>query len=183
MNEVVEKDNDRLDRIWIVVNEQMDECSNPQKIKELLGELTDVFALDDSELGCTKVIKHTIDTCNHPPIKQPSYRITVARRLQIATMVKDMQENGIVHLSVSPWAGPVVLVSKKDGSLLFCINYRKLNSESRKDIYPLLCADDVLDTLGRMRYFSSLDLASGFWTRHRGIGRWHLIEKLVQRQH
>lgn len=57
----------------------------------------------------------------------------------------------------------IVLVPKRDGSLRFCVDYRKVNSITKKDVYPLPRIDDILDTLSEARYFSTLDLASGFW--------------------
>ena len=74
-----------------------------------------------------------------------------------------METQGIVQPSSSPWASPVVLVPKKDGSLRFCVDYRKLNSLTRKDVYPLPRVDDILTALGEAQYFTSLDLASGYW--------------------
>ncbi len=74
-----------------------------------------------------------------------------------------MQQQGVVQPSVNPWASPVVLVPKKDWSLRFCVDYRKLNSVTKKDVYPLPCIDVILDALGGMKYFPSLDLASGHW--------------------
>ena len=77
-------------------------------------------------------------------------------------MVTEMQERGIVQPSTSPWASPVVLMSKKDGSHRFCVDFRKLNSMTKKDVYPLPRVDDILDTLGNAKYFTTLDLASGY---------------------
>ena len=85
------------------------------------------------------------------------------QRDTIKQMVDEMQEQGIVQPSKSPWASPVVLVPKKDGSLRFCIDFRKLNSVTRKDVYPLMRIDDIFDTLNGAQYFTSLDLASGYW--------------------
>ena len=133
------------------------------KLKEVLTESTDIFALDDSELGCTNLVRHTIPTENHTPIKQRPYRTPVIYREKIEQMVSQMQAQGIVRPSRSPWASPIVLVPKKDGSLRFCVDFRKLNSITKKDVYQLPRVEDILDTLGEAKYFSSLDLASGYW--------------------
>ena len=74
-----------------------------------------------------------------------------------------MQEKDVIEPSASPWASPIVLVRKKDGSTRFCVDYRKLNSVSRKDAYPLPRIDDTLDTLAGAQWFSTLDLISGYW--------------------
>ena len=78
-------------------------------------------------------------------------------------MVDEMLAQGVIQPSVSAWSSPVVLVPKKDGTSRFCVDYRRLNGVSRKDIYPLPRVDDIFDTLGDTKYFSSLDLCSGYW--------------------
>ena len=74
-----------------------------------------------------------------------------------------MLKAGIATPSKSPWASPIVLVKKKDGSTRFCTDYRKLNSITKKDVYPIPRLDDALDRLGGCKYFTSLDMASGYW--------------------
>ena len=74
-----------------------------------------------------------------------------------------MQKSEVIQPSSSPWASPVVMVRKRDGSHRFCVDYRRLNALTRADTFPLPRVDDLLDQLGKSRYFSTLDLASGFW--------------------
>ena len=131
--------------------------------KTVLSSYQDVFALSDGELGCTDLVQHHVETGEHAPIRQYPYRTPVCRRSQIEEMVNSMQTQGVVKPSASPWSSPIVLVPKKDGTLRFCVDYRRLNSITRKDVYPLPRIDDILDTLGGAQYFSSLDLASGYW--------------------
>ena len=122
-----------------------------------------MFALDDSELGCTSLVQHSIDTGDQLPVKQQPYRTPVVYREKIEKMVNDMQEQGVVKPSNSPWASPIVLVPTKDGSLRFRVDFRHMSSITTKDIYPLPHVEDILDTLGEAKYFKSLDLASGYW--------------------
>ena len=74
-----------------------------------------------------------------------------------------MLKRDVVEPSTSPWSSPIVLVTKKDGSIRFCVDFRRLNEITRKDAYPLPRVDDTLDTLAGSRWFSTLDLLSGYW--------------------
>ena len=74
-----------------------------------------------------------------------------------------MLAHNVIQPSRSPWASPIVIVRKKDGSARFCVDYRKLNAITRKDAYPLPRIDDTLDTLSGSQWFSTLDLLSGYW--------------------
>ena len=78
-------------------------------------------------------------------------------------MLDEMLQKDIIQPSASPWASPVVLVQKKDGTIRFCIDYRKLNAVTRKDAYPLSRIDETLEALGGSNWFSTLDLLSGYW--------------------
>ncbi|MCG8431409.1 MAG: RNA-directed DNA polymerase, partial [Candidatus Omnitrophica bacterium] len=84
-------------------------------------------------------------------------------RKQMEDLLQDMKKQGVITPSTSPWASPVVLVPKQDGSIRFCVDYRKVNAVTRKDCYHLLRIDELLDSLNGAKYFSSLDLQSGYW--------------------
>ena len=74
-----------------------------------------------------------------------------------------MLNRGIIQPSTSLWASPIILVKKKDGTDRFVVDFRRLNSVTRKDSYPLPRIDDALDALNSTKFFSSMDLMSGFW--------------------
>ena len=134
-----------------------------EKLDKLIKENEDIFSRDKSDLGRTGIIKHTIDTGNTKPIKQRSYRITPKEKEIIKAEVDKMLERGIIRRSNSPWTSPVVLIKKKNGEIRFCIDYRKLNSITRKDSHPLPRIDDIFDTFEGSQWFTTLDLASGYW--------------------
>ena len=130
---------------------------------KVLSDHHDVFALEDKERGETDLVQLEIETGSSPPARQHPRRMPFAAREEVARQLEKMQEMAVIQPSRSPWSSPVVLVRKKDGSHRFCVDYRKLNSVTKADTYPLPRIDDLLDQLGKSTYFSTLDLASGFW--------------------
>ena len=133
------------------------------KVQDLLCEHHNVFSLEDGERGETGMVQLTIDTGDSKPKRQPARRTPFAARKEIAHLLWSMQEQGVIRPSSSPWASPVVLVRKKDGSLRFCIDYWNLNSVTKGDTFLLPRIDDMLDQLGKSKFFSTLDLAAGYW--------------------
>ena len=155
----------RLDRLFEVLALERGTLTEEQfhDLKKMVANNSDVFALEDTELGHTDLVKHHVDTGSSAPIKQPICRVPFFFRDKIAAMVDEMEGLGVIRRSSSAWSSPVVLIPKKDGSYRFCIDYRKLNSVTKKDVYPLPRIDDILDTLSGAKFFSTLDLAAGYW--------------------
>ncbi|MBV2113416.1 MAG: hypothetical protein KUF82_20885, partial [Candidatus Thiodiazotropha sp. (ex Ctena orbiculata)] len=134
-----------------------------QKLSDLLSQYQEIFMAPDGLLGQTDLVEHEIETENHRPIKIPPRRIPIFKRDQVDQELNKMLAQGIVEPSDSPWSAPICLVKKKDGSCRFCIDFRNLNAITLKDAYPLPRIDDTLDSLAGSLWFSTLDLASGYW--------------------
>jgi len=133
------------------------------QLDQLLEEYQDVIAKDDDPPGHTNVVKHNIVTDDTLPIKQRPYRLSPTEHEYVEQEINHMMEQEIIQPSSSPWSSPIVLVKKKNGKTRFCVDYRKLNKITKRDTYPLPRIDEILDSLGKAKYFTSLDLASGYW--------------------
>lgn len=133
-----------------------------EKVRYILARYADVFSRGELDLGRTGLVKHSINTGGSAPIKCPPRRIAPARREEMQRTVDDLAAQGVIERSDSPWSSAVVLVKKKDGTQRFCVDYRALNDVTVKDSYPLPRIDDTLDALVGARWFSTLDLKSGY---------------------
>jgi len=121
-----------------------------------------MFASNSNDLGCTDILTHRIETTGSP-IQQGIRRVPQPQKEAVKKLIDELKEKNIISPSKSPWASPVVLVPKKDGSICLCIDYRKVNELTRKDAYPLPRVDDTLDTLAGAKWFSTLNLKSEYW--------------------
>ena len=121
------------------------------------------FSTSSYDLGCTSVVKHPILLTDNNPFKERSRRIPPALYEEVRQHLKQMLSSGVVRESSSPWASNVVLVRKKDNTLRFCIDFRKLNSRTIRNAHSLPRIEETLDSLNGACWFSSLDLCSGYW--------------------
>ena len=128
----------------------------------LLLKHADVFSSGNNDLGCTQLTEHHINTGSHRPVKTPPRRLPVPKRAEAEKAVQEMADHGLIEKCASPWSSALVLVKKKDGSLRCCVDYRTLNRLTTKDSYPLPRIDDSLDALAGAKWFSTLDLKSGY---------------------
>lgn len=138
------------------VNESSEELTEEesQAVAELLHRHKDVFSLSEQDLSlATWHLRHHIDKGNAKPIEQQPRFTSQATHAEIEKQAKDLLQYSIVKKSNSPWLSSVVLVTKKDGSQRFCVDYRKVNAVTVKDAYPLPCNWQ----------FSTLDLVFRYW--------------------
>ncbi|UYV80769.1 hypothetical protein LAZ67_19001675 [Cordylochernes scorpioides] len=149
--------------------EQISACISPElpllhktKLLELLENFSEVFGPIDKTTSRI-ITKHRINTGDAKPSKKMPYRVSPSERKVIQEEVDRMMEMGVVQPSESPWASPVVLVRKKDGSVRFCVDYRGLNKMTKKDVYPLPRVDDALDCLKGANIYSTIDLKASYW--------------------
>ena len=117
-----------------------------QQLNELFREFSDFFSQGEDNLGSTPLLEHTIET-RGPPLRQPYRRQNPAVRREEMAQVQQMLASNVICPSNSPWASPVVMVRKKDGSLRFCADFHQLNAATVKDTHPLPQIDNLLDAL------------------------------------
>ena len=133
--------------------------------RDLLREYHDIFSVEKNEIGHTKATEHKIvlKDPESAPFKERFRRIPPPQVEEVREHLKVMLDAGAIRPSNSPWCNAVVLVRKKDGSLRFCIDFRRLNALTRKDSHPLPRICETLDSLVGSAYYSTFDLTSGFW--------------------
>ena len=134
------------------------------RLATVLSEYSDIFPVPGAPLtGHTDAVEHDINTGERPPIRCAPRRMSPQKMKKEEECVAEMLTGGQIEPSDSPWSSLVVLVTKKDGGIRFCVDYRQLNDATTKDAYPLPRIDDTLYMLAGKQWFSTLDLASGYW--------------------
>ena len=120
------------------------------------------YSMDDLKNPC-KIGKLKIKTINEDPIYQAPYRRSESDKKIIEEEVSKMLEAKVIRASTSPYSSPVLLVKKKDNTVRFCIDYRKLNAATITDPFPIPNVQDIFESVRRSEWFSILDLKSGYW--------------------
>ena len=135
------------------------------KAHSLLKEYHDIFSLEKRDRSHTNATKHKIvlKDLDTPPFKERFRRIPPPQLDEVREHLKLMLDTGVIRPSNSPWCNAVVLVRKKEGSLCFCIDFRKLNSLTVKDSHPLPHICETLESLDGVAHYSTFDMNSGFW--------------------
>ena len=113
--------------------------------------------------GRTPLITHDIETQPGLTVRTRPYRLPVHKQDVIRRELAAMLELGVVEESHSDWCSPVVLVGKPDGSVRFCVDYRRVNAVSKIDAYPMPRIDELVDRLGMFTYYTTLDCTKGYW--------------------
>ncbi len=129
-------------------------------ITKLVGNFPSLF--NDVPPG-TSVIAHDINVGSASPVKQHAYRCPLSKREAMKREVVYLLKNDFAVPSISPWSSPCILVPKADGSFRFCTDFRKINSLTVPDAFPLPRIDDCIDSLGAAKYITKLDLLKGYW--------------------
>ena len=128
----------------------------------LLKKMSHVFARDQNDFGCAEAVEHEIHLTDNVPSREFCRRVPPGQLDEFKEAVEKMLSSGVIRESKSPYASLVVLVRKKDGNLRVCVDFRKINSKTIRDAYPLPRISDTLEALQGARWFCSLDLQSGY---------------------
>lgn len=133
-------------------------------VQALLSTYKDVFPSDlPTGLPPSRVIDHRIDIIpGTSPPSMPTYRMSPSELDELKKQLADLVSHGFIQPSKSPYGAPVLFVKKKDGSSRMCVDYRALNKVTIKNKYPLPRVDELFDRLRGAKYFSKLDLRSGY---------------------
>ena len=134
-----------------------------KKAQDFFCEFNDIFSLHETDLGEAIPVKHSIKLEDSTPFKERFRRIPPQLLEEVKTELKNMLRIGVIKPSYSPWTNAVVLARKKGGELRMCIDFRKLNARTVKDAYPLPRIDEAIEHLAGSKWFSAIDLKSGFW--------------------
>ena len=133
------------------------------RITEKLKQIPEVFSLSDTDFGRTDKVKHHIKLHDETPFKHRARPIHPHDIEAVRQHLRDLLEAGVIQESESSFSSPIVVVRKKNGDIRLCVDYRKLNLQTVKDAYPLPNLEESLSALSGSKWFSVLDLKSGYY--------------------
>lgn len=125
--------------------------------------MPEVFAQNDTDFGRTDKVKHNVKLSDETPFKLRARPIHPHDVEAVRQHLQELLDAGVIRESESPFSSPIVVVTKKNGQVCFCIDYRKLNLQTVKDAYALPRMDDTFTALSGSKWFSVLDLKSGYY--------------------
>ena len=131
-----------------------------KEVETLMKQYPDVLS---SLPGRTDQIQHDIKLLTSEPIRTKGYSIPYKTRSVMETEIQDMLDLGVIEPSISPYSSPIVLVPKKDGSVRFCIDFRKLNKVTEFDAEPMPNMEEIINRMSGHKYFTKMDLSKGYW--------------------
>ncbi|UYV84688.1 hypothetical protein LAZ67_X003097 [Cordylochernes scorpioides] len=140
---------------------QLEHC--PHELHRILYEFSQVFSTNKYNVPKLNIPPVKINTTTDKIIALRPYRVPLHDQQEIQTQIEQMLQYGIIAPSVSPYASPITLVTKRDQTKRFCIDYRKLNEIIAPDVHPLPLIETILDKLSKAKYYSSVDIASAYW--------------------
>ncbi|CAF2136424.1 unnamed protein product [Rotaria magnacalcarata] len=133
-----------------------------QQLQNILWKHGKLFDLrQPSTIKAT--VRHAIETGTHSPVHTPPYRVSYRDEQIQREEIDKLLKQGIIEESTSPWSSPIVLVRKKDGSVRFCVDFRKLNNITTKDAFPMPRIEDIFDHLSQAEYYTTIDFKSGYF--------------------
>lgn len=159
------------DRVKQVLSKLRTNHLNPEErtnLESLCAQYADVFYIEGEPLTFTNQIKHSIRTTDEVPVYTKTYRYPFVHKQEVQSQISKMLDQGIIRPSQSAWSSPIWVVPKKadaSGKVKWriVVDFRKVNEKTVDDKYPIPNINDVLDKLGNCHYFTTLDLASGFY--------------------
>ena len=154
---------DHLAELYQKSCESLKNIEHKHMLAQVLTQHSDAFAMNKMDLGTCSLIQHKINTGSAAPIRQPLRRTPKGFEGEEEKYLQQQLATGVFVPSSSAWASPVCLVRKRDNTVRWCVDYRRLNDVTVMDAYPLPRIDTCLDCLSTAKYFSTMDLQQGYW--------------------
>jgi hypothetical protein len=144
------------------LTQHIEDIKQRQQLQHILWKHGKLFDLRQPSI-IKETIYHALETGNYPPVYTSPYRVSYREQQIQQEEINKLLAQGVIEESTSPWSSPIVLVRKKDGSVRFCIDFRKLNNVTTKDAFPIPRIDDIFDHLSQAEYYTTIDFKSGYF--------------------